>query len=368
MTHAHETFALCAQDLTATSGGDVPDWVHLLPVSGGMVRTNDARGPYQVKDIASLMAASLQPGDRLPIDENHATDLAAPRGGPAPARGWIVELQARTDGIWGRVEWTEEGRALVSSRAYRGISPVIFHPAKGSREIVAMRRASLVNTPNLQGMATLHQENTEMAFRDDVAGWLGLKPDATDEDFQTAITGLKGDEGTASLQSQIAEIGAALGVADGGDVLAAAKAAKAGSGAGDVAALQNTVASMQSSMSALQAENADLATKLNAHTGAQALASATAFVDGEIAKGRVGVKPLRDHYISMHQQDPARVEKEIGALPLLGATPMTLQPPAPADGQLSLNTEQSAAARLLGISQEAYLKTLQAEQQSKEAH
>lgn len=121
----------------------------------GEIRTGDGRGPYRVRDAQALIAAAQ--GERLPIDENHATDLAAPNGLPASVRGWIVEMQARSDSIWGRVELTEEGRGLVAQRAYRGISPVIAHRKNG--ELTAILRASHVNRPNLRGLTTLHQDN-----------------------------------------------------------------------------------------------------------------------------------------------------------------------------------------------------------------
>ena len=121
--------ALCAAVALPEDTEAAPEWVHLLPA--GEIQTGDGRGPYRVADAVALLAASLTEDDRLPIDENHATDLAAPEGRPAPARGWIVELQARADGIWGRVEWTREGKRLVLGRAYRGISPVIRHKPTG---------------------------------------------------------------------------------------------------------------------------------------------------------------------------------------------------------------------------------------------
>ncbi len=144
--------ALCSS-LSLPSGG-VPDWVHLLPA--GEVRTIDGRGPYRAASVAALMSASIPTGHKLPLDENHATDLAAPRGGAAPARGWIVELQERADGVWGRVEWTGEGRRIMEDKQYRGVSPVIAHRADGT--ITAIRRASLTNTPNLTGLVTLHSQ------------------------------------------------------------------------------------------------------------------------------------------------------------------------------------------------------------------
>ena len=68
--------------------GEVPDWIHLIP-AGAEIMTQDRRGPYRL-DTQSVVA-SLAPGAKLPIDENHAIDLAGPRGEPSPARGYITE-------------------------------------------------------------------------------------------------------------------------------------------------------------------------------------------------------------------------------------------------------------------------------------
>jgi hypothetical protein len=90
----------------------------------------------------------LPPPDRSDdTARGHSTDLAAPSGQPSPAVGWIVELQPRKDGIWGRVEWTEEGAKLISSRAYRGISPALQTDKEDN--VVRLLRAALTNAPNL---------------------------------------------------------------------------------------------------------------------------------------------------------------------------------------------------------------------------
>lgn len=143
--------ALCSAVALPAVGGKVPDWVHLLPA--GQIRTVDGRGPYRVASMAQI-ASQLATGGRLPIDENHATDLGGRLGMPAPARGWITALQARSDGLWGKVEWTAEGRRLIADKAYVGLSPAILHTASG--DVVKVLRASLTNTPNLQGLTTLH--------------------------------------------------------------------------------------------------------------------------------------------------------------------------------------------------------------------
>ncbi|MCX7283644.1 MAG: hypothetical protein NTX28_06300 [Novosphingobium sp.] len=145
---------LCSA-MAVGQAGTVPDWVHLLPQ--GLIRTVDGRGPYNVKSLQAVADASLAKAPhRLPIDECHSIDRAQPLGMSAPAIGWIVELQARGDGLWGRVEWSRTGRTLLSDRAYQGISPAILHTASG--EVVQVLRASLTNTPNLQGLTALHSQ------------------------------------------------------------------------------------------------------------------------------------------------------------------------------------------------------------------
>lgn len=328
-----------ALDLPESEGA--PEWVHLLPATQGEIQTYDSRGPYRLADIEAVIAASMQSERGMPIDENHATDTAMANGNGAPARGWIKELQARADGLWGRVEWTKAGAELLADRAYRGISPVFNHLA--DKTITRVLRASLTNKPNLKGLVALNTENA-MSFAA-IAKALGLGDDSSEEAIVAAIDKMKS---ATALQSSLTEIGVALGV-EGGDpaaVLAAAKTAKGGT---DV-------------ITALQAELTTVAGKLNALQADGAKAKATTFVDGAIAQGRVGVKPLRDHYIAMHCEDPARVEKEIGALPALGAGgQISAQPPAAGAEITSLNAEQTLVADQLGIPHDKFLASLQAD-------
>ena len=145
---------LCAA-IPLPSADNPPVWLHVLP--SGLVSTQDGRGPYRVTDAAGIIAASMA-GGKLVLDENHATDLAAPMGLPAPARGWLVELQQRADGIWGRVDWTPDALKSHVWQQYRGISPAIAHRADGT--VTSICRASLVNTPNLIGLTTLHAQHS----------------------------------------------------------------------------------------------------------------------------------------------------------------------------------------------------------------
>ncbi|MBW7968127.1 phage protease [Bradyrhizobium sp. BR 10289] len=335
-----------------SEGGGAAEWIMLLPIDAkGLVPTRDGRGPYRVADAAKLAASALSAhSGRIPIDENHATDLAAPEGRPAPARGWVTTMEVRAGGIFGKVEWSAPGATLMAERAYRFISPVLICDAQNN--VLDMPRASLTNTPNLRGMAALNSENDQMDLLAQLRAALGLGDDA---DAASVVTKVKSMCGTdAALQS-----------------IAKAAGLEANATSESIITTVTTLATVgkengATTIAALQSEIKDLGGRLEAATKATAIEKATAFIDGAIREGRVGVKPLREHYISRHaagSEAAAAVEKEIGALPKLGGNGAVLpvEPPAPKDGKIALNAQQKEAARLLGIKEDDYAKTLASE-------
>ena len=344
------TALLASQALPAFDAGQAaPDWVHLLPAPvGGKIGTTDSRGPYHVTDPAALIAASFAQVDRLPIDENHSTDLAAPRGEPAPARGWIIGMEARPDGIWGQVEWNAAGSDLVIGKAYRAISPVILHDA--AKTIHSILRASLVNRPNIRGLTALHQQqDIDMTFMQKLAAKLGLGADASEDAILAAIGGKASD---TAMQSALTEIGVALGV-QGGDTAAILNAAKAAKSAAPA------------EITALQSEITTLAGQVKTLKDGKALEAATGFVDAGIKAGRAGLKPSRDRFIAMHMADPAGAEAIINNMVILSQSGTTVLPPAAKDGEVSLNAEQLAVALQLGISPKDFAADIAAEQKEK---
>jgi phage I-like protein len=330
---------LASQDIPAAT--DAPEWIHLLPPE--IAATVDSRGPYIVGSSQEVIAASFVDTDKLPIDENHAIDLAAPRGESSPARGWIVGMEARADGIWGKVEWNASGRELLSDRAYRAISPVVS--ITQDKRVIRILRASLVNRPNLRGLTALnHQEEPGMDLTK-VLEKLGLKAGASEEDILAAIDKTSAAPATA-LQAAMTEIGVALGVTgdDPAKVVAAAKAVK------------------PTEIVALQAQVLELTGKLSEVTTAQAKDRAVAFLDAEHARGNPIAKSRRDYYIARHMEDPARVEGELKAMQAVPPGRGTIPAATPPEGEISLNAEQRQVAELLGIPADKYLETLKAEQ------
>jgi phage I-like protein len=345
--------ALCSANAIDLEGDDAPEWIQLLPA--GEIRTHDGRGPYRVADAKALMASSLPAGEKLVLDENHATDVAAPQGQSAPARGWIVELQAREGGIWGRVEWTSAGRAMVADKAYRGISPAILHAKDGV--INRILRASLINAPNLIGMASLHQEgHDDMNWKEKLCELLGLASDAGDDAIVAALTDkLKGAGDQTALQSALSAIATAAGVASGADaatVLAGVRALKTAQGDDTlVAALQGQVTALSGTIETIKTDTAKK--------------EAAAFVDAAITALKPGVKPMREHYISMHMENPKRTEDLLNALPSLQGMRLGGGLPKGTDaGELGEADLQVIA--LMGLDPEDYKKTLAAEAAQKE--
>ena len=124
-----------------------PEWVMLIPA--GEFSGRDGRGPFRLADAARVIAATEVLGltAGLPIDYDHATDFAAPKGHPAPAAGWIRKLEARGGALWGCVDWTPHGAKAITSREYRYISPVFQYSPDGA--VTRLLRAGLTNNPNL---------------------------------------------------------------------------------------------------------------------------------------------------------------------------------------------------------------------------
>ncbi|WP_316171049.1 phage protease [Bradyrhizobium sp. SZCCHNRI1058] len=325
----------------------------LLPIgTGGLVTTVDGRGPYRVADAPKLAASLLAVhAGRIPIDETHSTDLAAPEGRPAPARGWVTATEVRADGIYGQVEWSASGTALMRDKSYRFISPVLIHDKSGA--VLDLPRASLTNTPNLHGMAALNsqQENDSMDLLAQLRKLLGMADDA---DAEAVMAKVKSMCGTDTSMNAIATAAGLKAGATGEQIVQAVTALSTASNR-DAA----------TTISALQSEVRELGTRLATVTSTAARERATAFIDNAIREGRVGVKPMREHYISRHAasaEAAADVEKEIGAMPKLGPSVVPAgTPPELKDGKVALNSEQKNIAAMLGVSEDDYAKTLASE-------
>ena len=201
--------------------GQAPEWIPLVPA--GQVVGRDGR--EWVNDCPQLVLDAFAAGGAdLPLDLEHATELKAPQGEPAPAVGWIQELQVRDGQIWGRVEWTDAGRNAVESRAYRYVSPV-FVFERASKRVVALTSVGLTNRPNLFLQALNGQED-RMTLEELLAA-LGLPKGTTFEAALAHIGKLKGDLVTATNAAASPSLDKFVPRADFDTVLARATNAEA---------------------------------------------------------------------------------------------------------------------------------------------
>jgi len=206
--------AVTLLDLAQPTNGanEVPEWVHLCPAGTFKGIKGDR---LTLADPDAVIRASMA-GGKIVLDENHSTDLAAPKGKPAPARAWITRMESRADGLWGFADWTPTGRELMTAKEYRAISPVIE-----SRDGVVTRilRAALTNAPDLT-LVTLHSQNTPEKTMDiaKVRKALGLPDTATEEDALAAMTA---GRTSVTLHSSVATVLGVDASADNAAVLAA---------------------------------------------------------------------------------------------------------------------------------------------------
>ena len=205
-----------ATDLELTAEGAAPEWVHLIPP--GRFTARDGR-VFDNTDPDAIIEAFGRNGADLPVDYQHQNDRPeATRSGPVPAAGWIKELAGRADDIWGRVDWTERARGMITRREYRYLSPVL-KCRKTDRRILMLKGAGLVHSPALH-LTELAEEDDmpDTSFASRVAEALGLAPDASEADIlallarvRAAMTQVAGSTELAQMDAPPARQRAALG-------------------------------------------------------------------------------------------------------------------------------------------------------------
>ena len=337
--HPETIIALHATLPAPAANGDVPEWVHLIPA--GEFKGADGRGPFRVADPQALIAASLRPDAqgapaRLVVDEAHGTDHGLRTGMPAPARGWIVEMQSRADGIWGRVEWTPGGKRVLRNREYRGISPVVQHDAKTGL-VSHIHRAALTNAPNLP-LTSLHSKDPGMDLLTQLRQAFGLAETADEAAIVAAVTAAR--TAISAHATELGRIALAAGVAANADV-----------GAIVTALGTRTTNTGLQEVIAMQARISELET-------AGRRATAEAVIDRAIAEGRAVPPSRREELITMHAKDPASVTTLLSMLPPLhkgGLGSRTPEPPPGAGGSVRSQADNDVIA-LMGIDPAAFDK------------
>lgn len=148
--------ANCRAVLTDLPSGTAPDWIMVLPPGPDIVGVDGRR--WTLPDPNALVREFNVRGLKLVIDWEHLSETVAQNPQRAPAAAWIVALEVRDGAIWGRVEWTAQGRADVEGKSYRYISPS-FDYSKTDNTIVRLTSVGLVHAPNLNTLPALNGQS-----------------------------------------------------------------------------------------------------------------------------------------------------------------------------------------------------------------
>lgn len=137
-----------------------PDWVQLsphgdFPHARGTQRVTPEVVARVVREFDSLAAKLERLFGGLPFYIGHPDLPTAAPEADRKAYGWITQLEARPDGLFARVKWSDPGLELLRQGHYKYLSPLweaapagvergrqIYHPER-------LVSAGLTNTPNL---------------------------------------------------------------------------------------------------------------------------------------------------------------------------------------------------------------------------
>jgi len=309
-------------------GGKAPELIQLLPLGPDVVGRDGRR--WTMPNPAEVVERTQNRGVVPPIDVNHSTDLLAPQGLESPAFGWIEGLVLQADGIWGRVTWTDEGRALVEKKSYRYISPVfsVLPPD----EIGAIFSAALTNRPNLRVRALNNQEHRG-------------REDGREEEGMKKLLAALGLSETATEDQAIAAVG---------DLQK--KAANAQGGGVDLTQYAPRADLKQMETRALNAENALAEIKKQ-----ELEKDAQAAVDQAI-KDRKIAPASKDAYLSMcaSKEGLEQFKKIVAASPAIIPEGQSAAAGTPPAGGAELNAEETELAKKMGYSDAEWKKIKEA--------
>lgn len=287
-----------------------PEWIQLTP--RGAVTARDGRS--FVFDPEKLAAAAQAEGLRLPIDFAHESEHVALLGAK-PARAWIVALEARPAGLFGRVEWLPDAVQALAAKSYRYVSPT-FWLAADKATARLMKGAALVASPAL-GMPALASA-APSASRPS-----GDRP-------MKALLAKLGLTENATEEEALAKLSAAMTV--------------------DPAAYV-PVAQLAAANDALAQANA----RIKAIDEAAEAAKCQALVDGGVTAGKIA-PAAKEHYLALAKADFAATERAIAAMPALLAAGQDqgAKEAQKAKGDGALTPEELALCAATGITAEQF--------------
>lgn len=370
--------ALATASAVALPEGSVPEWVKLFDY--GTIRGRDGRGPYILRDLAHAQqvvanTTAYQQGADLPIDYEHQSQMTAKNGQPAPAAGWIKAVEARSDGIFARVDWTQPAATRIEAKEYRYISPTFAGDGPASTgNVVRIAGAGLTNLPNFTIPAIASQQTEIKAMTPEellaqIRAACGLPADAIAEAVTTHCQQLRVGVNAVAKLLGLPETTAPGQLATAAQA-ALATLATALKVTGDVDLPKLATAAQQIGAAPAQIDltkyvpmpvHLAVASQLTVLQGQTATTEADRAVDDAVKAGKV-TPALKDWALAMASQDLTAFNDYVAKAPVLVATASQQAaagnpPPATAAQAGKLTDEELAVACQLGVSTEQYLKT-----------
>ncbi|OJW18784.1 MAG: hypothetical protein BGO51_15550 [Rhodospirillales bacterium 69-11] len=209
----------------AGAGVAIPDEIHIVPTGKW---DHPVYGEMEITSAdVSQFVTNFKAGVRrdIPITAGHDNGMS---GGELPAIGWFKELIDRgVNGLWAFVEWTAEGKGLLSDGAFKYFSPEFYEtyadPETGEKYDNVLVGGALTNKPYFKELSPvvafsepsiMKQFNSQTMNLNDI---VAKKPEDLSADEKAFLVEHKGeltDEQKATFESVIPAEG---GQGEGGE-------------------------------------------------------------------------------------------------------------------------------------------------------
>lgn len=172
---------------------DTEEWIQISPLGDfphakGIQRVDTKAVQAMANHFTSLRSKLSRRFGGLPFFVGHPDVAGLANEYPDnKAYGWIMEVEARADGLWGKTKWSEAGKQMLANAHYKFFSPHWNAEAateNGKRILrpVELVSVGLTNKPNLPVNPLANAAETENQMkREDVLKMLQLGNEATDE-------------------------------------------------------------------------------------------------------------------------------------------------------------------------------------------
>ncbi len=318
-------------ELPAAVDGKAPDWVELIPAGPNVVGRDGRAWLFDADASQAVLGDFERRSTQLPTDWEHATQHRAPKGEDAPAAAWIDRLEMRDGALWAHVEWTPRALEQVVNREYRFLSPVFdYDPA--STRIQRLVSAGLTNKPNF-AMTALNQESDSLGA--DSGADKPLPPSQETD--------------TVSIPASLL---IALGLSEAA-AIAAANQLKTATNS-EQPSLERFVPRGDYDQLMARATNAEQ--KLKSIEQESHLAAVDAAIDEATKAGKIAPSSLEFYRASCSEKEGLERFKQFVASAPVIAGESGLDGKKPKDSATALNAEEKEVARLLGLSDEEFLK------------